>query len=85
MIHIRVDDEELNSKRKFACGLGPDLPDGDTYYFDSEAPAYHKADCQGCNPGGPIPYGTLISQLSGTIGEPGYAEFCRIARSWGYD
>lgn len=38
--------------------------------------------------------GTPISQLSGQPGDPkdlsdprhaGYAEFCRIARSWGYD
>ena len=84
MIHIRVDDEELNSKRRFACGAGPDLPNGDTYWFESEGPAYHTADCPGCNPGGPQPYGTPISQLSGQPG-PGYAKFLRIARSWGYD
>ena len=38
--------------------------------------------------------GTPLSQLSGQPGDPkdlgdprhaGYAEFCRIARSWGYD
>jgi hypothetical protein len=29
--------------------------------------------------------GTPISQLSGRPGEPGLAEFCRIAKSWGYD
>lgn len=29
--------------------------------------------------------GTPISELSGQPGHPGYAEFCRIARSWGYD
>jgi hypothetical protein len=29
--------------------------------------------------------GTPISQLSGRPGEPGWEEFCRIARSWGYD
>lgn len=34
-------------------------------------------------PGEPI--GTPISQLSGRPGEPGYAEFCRIARSYGYE
>lgn len=28
--------------------------------------------------------GTPISELSGQPGHPGYAEFCRIARSWGY-
>lgn len=31
------------------------------------------------------PLGTPISQLSGRPGQPGYEEFCRIARSWGYD
>ena len=29
--------------------------------------------------------GTPISQLSGRPGEAGFAEFCRIAKSWGYD
>lgn len=47
-IHIRIDDEELNSKRKFACGIGPDLPEGDTYYFESERRADRLADCPGC-------------------------------------
>lgn len=84
MIHIRTDDEELNSKRKFACGIGPELPEGDQYYFESERLA-DFADCPGCNPAGPRKLGTPLSQLSGRIGEPGYAEFCRIARSWGYE
>lgn len=34
---------------------------------------------------GDRPRGTPISQLSGRPGEPGYAEFKRIAKSWGYD
>ncbi len=43
---------------------------------------------------GDRPLGTPISQLSSQPGDPknlddprhaGYAEFCRIARSWGYD
>lgn len=29
--------------------------------------------------------GTPISELSGRPGQPGYAEFCRIAKSWGHD
>lgn len=29
--------------------------------------------------------GTPISQLSGRPGEKGFSEFCRIAKSWGYD
>jgi len=28
MIHIRIDNEIENSKRQFACGIGPDLPAG---------------------------------------------------------
>jgi hypothetical protein len=84
MIHIRVDSEELNSKRRFACGLGPELPPGDVYYFESEA-ASRSADCPGCNPGGPRKLGTPISQLSGWPGHPGFDEFTRIAKSWGYD
>lgn len=31
------------------------------------------------------PIGTPLSELSGRPGNPGYAEFCRIAKSWGYD
>jgi hypothetical protein len=84
MIHIRVDDERENSNRRFACGLGPELPDGDTYFFDGEARA-DRADCPGCNPGGPRQLGTPISQLSGRPGFPGYDKFCEIAASWGYD
>lgn len=29
--------------------------------------------------------GTPLSELSGRPGEPGYADFCRIAASWGFD
>jgi len=84
VIHIRIDNNELNSQRKFVCGLGPELPPGDVYYFEGERLA-RLSDCPGCNPSGPYQYGTPISQLSGRPGEPGYAEFCRIARSWRYD
>ena len=84
MIHIRIDDEVSNSKRRFTCGLGPDLPTGDVYYFQGEFGAAW-ADCPGCNPAGPPHLGTPISQLSGRPGHDGYAEFVRIARSWGYE
>lgn len=83
MIHIRVDDFEENSKRKFACGIGPELPPGDTYYFEGEFTSL-AADCPGCNPEGPA-RGTPISKLSGRPGEPGYAQFVEIARSWGFE
>ena len=85
MIHLRIDDEVENSKRKFACGIGPELPPGDQWMDGSEFSAPYKIDCPGCNPAGPKKYGTPISELSGRPGEPGYAEFCRIARSWGHD
>jgi len=83
MIHIRIDDFEENSKRKFACGIGPELPPGDMYYFEDEFTSL-AADCPGCNPDG-RERGTPISKLSGHPGEPGYAQFVEIARSWGYD
>lgn len=84
MIHIRVDNEELNSKRRFACGIGPELPPGDVYWFEGEAQA-DFADCPGCNPSGPRQIGTPISELSGRPGHKGFEKFKRIARSWGYD
>jgi hypothetical protein len=84
MIHIRIDNEELNSKRRFACGIGPELPKGDVYYFEGEASAA-LSDCLGCNPYGPRKVETPLSQLSGRHGEPGYDDFVRIAKSWGYD
>lgn len=31
------------------------------------------------------PLGTPVSELSGQPGHPGFDEFCRIARSWGYE
>lgn len=85
MIHVRTDWNEDNSQREFGCGIGPALPPGDLYYFDGELGAIEKADCPGCNPGGPRSIGTPISRLSGRPGEPGYAAFVEIARSWGYD
>lgn len=85
MIHIRIDDEIENRKRRFACGIGPELPEGDKYFFAGESAAYRHADCPGCNPGGPEQIGTPFSQLSGRPGQHGYERFKEIARSWGYD
>lgn len=85
MIHIRIDDEPDNSKRKFACGIGPELPPGDQYFFATESGACRQSDCPGCNPGGPLKYGTPISQLSGRAGERGFDAFRAIGESWGYD
>lgn len=83
MIHIRVDDEADNSKRRFVCGIGPELPDGDVYFDQGERGAA-RADCPGCNPNGPRKLGTPLAELSGRPGHKGYAEFCRIGDSWGY-
>ena len=84
MIHIRIDDEELNSKARFECGIGWPLPEGDKWFHVSERCADRLADCPGCNPN-PRKLGTPLSGLSGRPGHEGYAEFCRIARSWGYE
>lgn len=87
MIHIRIDNDPANDQRRFACGIGPDLPPGDQYLFDSELLSQfriNKIDCPVCNPGGVTPIGTPLSELSGRHGQPGYREFTHIAESWGY-
>ena len=84
MTHLRVDDEMENSKRKFACGIGPSLPEGDQYVFDGEG-LDRMVTCLGCGGGPPAPIGTPISELSGQPGHPGFEKFCDIARSWGYE
>lgn len=83
MFHIRVDNEELNSKRRFACGIGPELPEGDKYWFPSDHGAQY-ADCPGCNPN-PKRFGTPISEIATQPGQKGYGEWLRISQSWGYD
>jgi hypothetical protein len=83
MIHIRVDDEIENSKRRFECGIGPELPPGDKYVFPSELA--HMVDCPGCLHGQPQhQLGTPLSEVSGRPGTKGFGEFVRIAESWGY-
>lgn len=64
MIHIRVDQSELNAHRKFACGIGPELPAGDKWFYQSEASARH-ADCPGCNPRGAEPIGWPATSMDG--------------------
>lgn len=94
LCHIQVDmgEHTPNSKRRMHCGIGPELPPGDTLVYEGES--WRRVTCKGClgikdgSPDEPAPVeelGTPISQLSGRPGEPGYAEFCRIARSWGHD
>lgn len=88
MIHIRVDDEPTNDRRRFACGIGPKLPPGDLYFFESEVGCnqfkMNRVDCPGCNPAGVQPIGVPLSQLSGQPGSRGHREFVRVAESWGY-
>jgi hypothetical protein len=83
MIHLRTDEQPLNSKRTFACGIGPDLPEGDQWLSPGIV-ADIRVDCPGCNPH-PRRLGTPISQLSGRPGRPGYDDFHHIAESWGYE
>lgn len=94
VIHLRTDDEIENSKRQFACGIGPDLPAGDQYLDTWEQAAAHlmcnreKAHCVGCFGEERPALGTPISKLSGRPrypGDPQHEEFLRIARSWGHD
>lgn len=85
MIHICTHAGRDNSERRFGCGIGPKLPEGDTFFYEGDALAYYKADCPGCNPGGPEQIGTPLSELSGRPGHPGFGKFSAIARSWGYD
>lgn len=84
MMHIRVDNESENSKRKFACGIGPELPEGDKWVGDSEVGLHHMVDCPGCALHKQH-FGTPISQLSGQPGTRGYERFVEIGKSWGYE
>lgn len=81
MFHIRNDNLPKNSLRRFACGLGPELPEGDKYIFEGDS-IWHLVDCPGCL----AHYGcTLESVKLGTpINGMTNAEFRRIGESWGY-
>jgi hypothetical protein len=89
VIHLRVGawfDEQTgeSSNGKIACGLET-LPEGDTWVYEGDAGAYHAATCLNCNPSGPRPFGTPISQLSGRPHMRGFEAFQDISKSWGYD
>ena len=84
MTHIRTDVSAYNSQRKFACGLGPDLPKGDKWVGEGEIGLHVMVDCPECG-GGKVELGTPLSELSGRPGHPGYSKFKAIAASWGYD
>lgn len=47
MIHVR--NSAPGAPPRFVCGLGPDLPIGDHFWFAHEAGAAY-ADCPGCKP-----------------------------------
>jgi hypothetical protein len=83
MIHIRYDNDEAKYfGHRYACGLDT-LPEGHKWLYPGIV-AHADATCPGCNPS-PRPIGTPLSQLSGRPGHPGFARFCEIARSWGYE
>lgn len=87
--HIRVDawvDEYTGEydNGRIVCGLDV-LSEGDKYVYEADSYAYHVADCQQCNPGGPKPYGTPISQLSGRPGHTGFEAFRKLAATWGHE
>ena len=76
MIHIRTDHECENVPRRFACGIGPELPPGDKC-VDLYRPASHyMVDCPGCKPHAEE-LGIPLSQITGQ-------QFQQIAASWGY-
>lgn len=78
MIHIKED------SARTLCGIAGKLPEGHVFFFAGELGA-RRATCPQCNPDGPQPIGTPISQLSGRPGQPGFGRFCEIAASWGHD
>lgn len=84
LTHVRYDDDEARHfGHRYVCGIDV-LPTGDKWFGCYEPAADLRADCPRCNPN-PRQLGTPLSQLSGRPGEPGFAEFSRIARSWGFD
>lgn len=46
--HVRIDTQELNKKRVFACGIGAVLPEGDQYVFYAEHKLWGKINCPKC-------------------------------------
>ena len=58
-----------------------DLPVDDDYEpMEGDVPIMTAKEARGDRP-----FGTPLSELSGRPGTPGYAEFKRIAKSYGYD
>jgi hypothetical protein len=85
MIHVlEQDPAKPEGETRIRCGLVA-MPAGDTMFFEGDSGAWLRADCEGCNPGGPKRLGTPISQLSGRPGHAGFEAFRDIAASWGYE
>lgn len=61
-----------------ACDLGVAEHEVGIDYPDDHTPISFATE-----PG--EPRGTEMRKLSGRAGHPGWDEFCRIAKSWGYD
>lgn len=68
MIHIRTDTNELNADRKFFCGIGPLLPDGDKWVYEREYGLRSMVDCPICQP---VPYaiGRPASSMNGNAAD----------------
>lgn len=63
-----------------ACDLGVAEWEVEREPMEGDVPIMTAKEARGDKP-----LGTPISELSGRPGHEGFAEFCRIARSWGYD
>lgn len=89
VLHIREESYGApNDQARMLCGMRWPLPNGHKYFFEAETGnqfRLNRVNCPGCNPAGVRPIGTPLSQLSGRPGHPGFAEFTRIARSYGHE
>lgn len=66
---------------RMACGMRQ-LSSGHAWTDDTKVASLH-VNCPTCLPQCQR-LGTPFSELSGRPGEPGYSEFVRIGKSWGY-
>lgn len=86
MIHIRTDDSDLNSERKFRCGIGPALPEGDKWVGQNEYGLHGMVDCPACG-GGQL--GIPASRLNGNAMKrhedpEAWDNWVRLSESWGH-
>ena len=61
-----------------ACDLPVD--GGDYEPMEGDVPIMTATEARGDKP-----LGTPLSEVSGRPGHPGYAEWCRISKSWGHE